>query len=283
MTTRLRSLFRSACASLAACLAGSGALAAPRDPLEIPLTLRDGLPLIHARVDGRDAVLLLDSGGAAAVAMRPDWAGHPGAGAHPNTASAPPSQDAQGRPTQGARWALRSLELAGQAVEAPQAQTWGKARLPAGVDGYLGWGFLRSRKLVIDYGAQRLQLLDPQAALPAECGAQPQPFELLGSLPYVTLQAADGARVALGLDTGASRNVIQPAQAAAVQDGTLSLAGQALQPGPFASVALQLPVIQGFLGQDFFSRHRVCVDPAQRRLWVMPSASSTPAAGRQER
>ncbi|PZP33327.1 MAG: hypothetical protein DI603_08110 [Roseateles depolymerans] len=210
-------------------------------------------------------MLLIDSGGQAALALRADW----GANEARSAASAPGSQDAQGRSHGGRVMSVRSLELNGQAVTPPPAQTWGKTRPPAGVDGYLGWGWLSQQRWVLDYRAQHLQLLGTEDPLPASCGALPQRFELLGSLPYLRLSTADGTPLALGLDSGASRNVVRTEQAALVS-GPLHWGGQTLAAGDFASAPLQLPVIAGFLGQDFLSRHRVCVDPQQRLLWVQP-------------
>jgi len=233
-------------------------------PLELPFRLEDGVPVIQARIDGREARLLIDSGGAAALALRPDWA-QPDA-----AASAAASQDAQGQARLNRGLAVRQLELAGQPIgEPPPAQTWAKARRPAGVDGYLGWGWLRQRRWIIDYAAARLLLPAPEDAWPANCGDKPQRFEMLGSLPFVRLRAGDGSMLALGLDTGASRNVIQPAREPATA-GPLAWENQALGAGGFAAVALQVPVLDGFLGQDFFKRYRVCVDPAGQRLWVQP-------------
>ncbi|HEY0957625.1 MAG TPA: hypothetical protein VGE36_22930 [Roseateles sp.] len=167
---------------------------------------------------------------------------------------------------------MGELVLAGQALPAPPpAQTWGKARRPAGADGYLGWGWLRERRWVVDYAAKALTVLAPEAPMPAGCGAAPGRFEQLGSLPVVRLQAADGQLLTLGLDTGASRNVIRPALAALVA-GELRWAGHPLAAGGFVTVPLQVQGLDGFLGQDFFSRHRVCMDPAERQLWVQPLA-----------
>ncbi len=233
--------------------------------LTLPLQVEGGLPLVDARIDGRAARLLLDTGGAAALALRVDW-GPAGA------ASAAVTQDAQGQQRINAALPVGEVVLAGQSlVPVPAAQTWAKARRPAGVDGYLGWGWLRERRWMLDYAAGRLQLFDPQAALPAACGTAPQPFRLLGSLPVVQLRAADGQVLTLGLDTGATRNVIRPAAAAAVA-GPLALDGQVLAVGGFVTVPLQVPGLDGFLGQDFFSRHRVCMAPAARQLWVQPLA-----------
>lgn len=244
----------------------AGAAASETPPLTLPFALDGGLPVLQARIDGRDARLLIDTGGAAALALRPDWAP-----AAPGAAGA--SQDAQGQQRLNAALAVTQVLLAGQVLaEPPAAQTWGKARRPVGADGYLGWGWLREQRWVMDYGVRQLQTLSPGAAWPARCGSTPLRLDMLGSLPVLRLQATDGQALTLGLDTGASRNVIRPALADAVASGAVQIDGRALQAGGFVTVPLQVPGLDGFLGQDFFSRHRVCADPARRQLWVQPLA-----------
>lgn len=246
-------------------LATAAARAQPEADLVLPFTLEAGLPVLQARIDGREARLLIDAGGAAALALRPDWSPVPA------EAGAVSTQDAQGQLRPQARIAVSTVLLAGQALPvAPAAQTWGKAKRPAGTDGYLGWGWLRERRWVIDYAAGQLLRLAPGSAWPAGCGGAPLPLEMKGSLPVVRLQAAEGQALVLGLDTGASRNVIQPALSAAVAGPLQASDGRPLAAGAFVSVPLQVPGLDGFLGQDFFSRHRVCVDPERREWRVQP-------------
>lgn len=253
---------------LAAALLITATLTAWAGPARVlPLRLEGGLASVAARIDGREARLLIDTGGAAALALRPDWAQAAAGG------SADASQDAQGRPRANAALAVGEVELAGQALQpAPAAQTWGKPRRPPGIDGYLGWGWLRERRWVVDYAARELRLLGADEPMPAGCGPEPLRFELLGSLPVLRLHDAAGQPLTLGLDTGASRNVIRPALADAVAADPLSAGDRPLAAGAFVSVPLQVPGLDGFLGQDFFSRHRVCVDPAGRQLWLQPLA-----------
>jgi hypothetical protein len=249
----------------------AAAQAQPEADLTLPFTLEAGLPVLQARIDGRDARLLIDSGGAAALALRPDWAPALEAKAEaPGTVS---TQDAQGQVRRATRLIVTDVVLAGQALpEAPAAQTWTKAKRPADTDGYLGWGWLRERRWVVDYAARSLVRLAPASPWPAGCGGAPLPLEMIGSLAVVRLQALDGQTLVLGLDTGASRNVVRPDRVDAVAGPLRGADGQTLQAGRFVSVPLQVPGLDGFLGQDFFSRHRVCVDPAGRQLRVQPLA-----------
>ena len=152
----------------------------------LPFVLDAGLPLLQARIDGREARLLIDTGGAAALALRPEWA--------PVTeGAASTSQDAQGQLRLNAKLAVAEITLAGQRLSpTPPAQTWGKTRRPAGADGYLGWGWLRAQRWVLDYGTRQLQLLTADEPMPANCGTAPLGLDMLGSLPVLRL--TDGGR-----------------------------------------------------------------------------------------
>lgn len=248
-------------------LAATAAQAQTEADLTLRFTLEAGLPVLQARIDGREARLLIDSGGAAALALRPDWAPADAA------ASAVMSQDAQGQQRRNERLVVGDLVLGSHTLpQAPAAQTWAKAKRPAGADGYLGWGWLRERRWVMDYAAGQLQRLAPGSPWPAGCGGEPLPVQMMGSLAVVRLQTAEGQVLVLGLDTGASRNVIKPALVQVVAGGALMADGRLLQAGPFVSVPLQVPGLDGFLGQDFFSRHRVCMDPDRLQLRVQPLA-----------
>ncbi|NSL53396.1 pepsin/retropepsin-like aspartic protease family protein [Uliginosibacterium aquaticum] len=206
--------------------------------------LRQQLPILQVQVDGREASLILDLGGAAALALRPDW------------------------PEAGAAGEVRehSLALAPGELEVVPATVWRKTRIPPGIDGYLGWAYLQRYNLVFDYAKQAVRLY-PRGAVHAECAGVPVPLRRLGSLPYVQFDHA-GQALLLGLDTGANQNLIKPDVAGAtLPDKILSidgatLAGQALKLGPLRVLELPIPTLHGLLGYDFFARYRVCLDPA---------------------
>ncbi|MDO6386408.1 hypothetical protein [Uliginosibacterium sp. 31-12] len=206
--------------------------------------LRQQVPILQVQVDGREASLILDLGGASALALRPDWA----------------EAGAAGEASE------HLLALAPGELEAVPATVWKKTRIPPGIDGYLGWAYLQRYKLVFDYAKQAARLY-PRGAVHAECAGAPVPLHRLGSLPYVQFDHA-GQALLLGLDTGANQNLIKPGVAgAALSDKTLSidgvtLAGQALKPGPLRVMELPIPTLHGLLGYDFFARYRVCLDPA---------------------
>ncbi len=210
----------------------------------LPFQIERQLPVLEARIDGVPARLLLDLGGAAALALRPDW---------------PQGLQAQ-----------HPLQVAGTDLGSLRAQVWKRPRIPEGIDGYLGYGFLAGYGLVIDYRAGELRLLAPGRALAACAPAPAVELQQLGSLPYLHLERG-ASSLLLGLDTGANQNVIKQESSHAAAGGVfsldgLSLGGQPLQPGPFRAIALSLPRLDGLLGHGFFAAHRVCIEPAARQL-----------------
>lgn len=214
----------------------------------LPFELQRQLPILTVQVDDRPATLILDLGGAAALALRPDW----------------PAEDGHGdAPTARVR-------LPGGELENLPATIWKKTGIPPGIDGYLGFGYLQRFNLVFDY-ARRQARLYARGAPHGECRAQPARLSRLGSLPYVQLDY-EGQPLLMGLDTGANQSLIKAGRpGAAPGDKTRSidgatLAGQRSNPGPLLIMALPIPTLDGLLGYDFFARYRVCLDPAANTL-----------------
>ncbi|WP_212689064.1 hypothetical protein [Undibacterium luofuense] len=203
------------------------------------------VPVLKAELDGKPVRLLLDTGGGAALALRHDLI-----------------SDA----TQVRQLALQS----GKAVQL-KAVPWKKASISEGIDGYLGMGWLRQYSLVIDYAHAQLRL-HPAGSLAPECGTQTVPLQMLGSLPYVRL-TQDAQAVALGLDTGANQNILKTGSrwsgdAGQVLTGlTLQTEGWTGQQN-FRLVNVHVPVIDGFLGYEFFAGHLVCMDIQSAKLAI---------------
>jgi hypothetical protein len=141
--------------------------------------LNKQLPVIKVQVDGLDAALILDLGGAAALALRPGWPG-------------PATVDGDG---------TRMVSFAGgNSIQVPAA-VWKKPKVPPGIDGYLGYGYLRRYGLVIDYSRREVRLFRQGVQLD-ECRAAPVALLQLGSLPYVRFERG-GKPFLLGLDSAA--------------------------------------------------------------------------------
>lgn len=228
------------------CLTSALACAVQESPLEnLSFEIQKQLPVISAELDGKPVRLLLDTGGGSALALRHDLI-----------------SDA----TQVRQLALQS----GKAVQL-KAVPWKKASIPEGIDGYLGMGWLRQYSLVIDYAHAQLRL-HPAGNLAPECGTQAVPLQMLGSLPYVRL-TQDAQPVALGLDTGANQNILKTGSrwsgnAGQVLTGlTLQTEGWTGQQN-FRLVNVQVPVIDGFLGYEFFAGHLVCMDIQSAKLAI---------------
>lgn len=210
---------------------------------QLPFRLDRQLPLIQARIDGRAATLILDLGGTAALALRPDWG------------DLQADQDVS-----------KTLETGAMPATSVPARIWKKPTLPPGVDGYLGYGYLKQFALLIDYSNQIMQL-SPPGKLDAACGNHVVPLLHLGSLAYVSFEQ-DGRPLLLGLDTGANQNVSR--DSASALSSTARLGAHSLDLGPFRQIKLPLPKLDGILGYDFFARHLVCLDVQTDTFAVTP-------------
>jgi hypothetical protein len=214
----------------------------------LPFELSQQLPLLKLQVDDRPATLILDLGGAAPLALRPDW----------------PADD----PKTDAR--TKRVRLPGGELETLPATVWKRTSIPPGIDGYLGFAYLQRFNLVFDY-AKRQARLYPRGAAHGECRAKPAALSRLGSLPYVQFDYS-GQTLLMGLDTGANQNLIKPGRPGTALSDTkrsidgASLAAQATTPGPLLVMELPIPTLDGLLGYDFFARYRVCLDPAANTL-----------------
>lgn len=271
-------LARAGVVASVATLTSATTMAAQAPPRVLGFEMLGTLPVLSAQVEGRPVRLLLDTGGAAALALRPDvaaaltptdMAASASAGAS-STASPPASSTAPASPR------LRLQLGAGEPVELPAA-LWRKSSYPPGIDGYLGWGYLRQFSVVLDYGRQQLQL-GPAGQLAPACGEARAALKHLGSLPYVTV-LQDGQPLPLGLETGANQNVLLagrvPGAATAGERRALpatSWEGRPLALGGFQVIELQLPVLAGFLGHGFFATHRVCLDARSAAVAIEPLA-----------
>lgn len=218
--------------------------------LVIKFDLERQWPLIRLKIDDAPATLILDTGGGSMLALRPSW---------PNP---PVDKDSKSRRLEFA--AGHSLELL--------STVWKKSPAPNGIDGYLGYGFFRQYNIVIDYASAEFRLYrigDEHL----ECSSKPESISNLGSLEYLKIER-EGKPLLLGLDTGANQNILTTSSGSAVPGdspasrGKTTLGDRELDLGKFRRVSLQIPVIDGFLGYDFFAKHRVCINPVARTISV---------------
>jgi hypothetical protein len=147
--------------------------------------------------------------------------------------------------------------------------------------GYLGTGLLKSNAVVLDYKRHRMTLLRGEgAAFQALCSGTAVNFSV--SSPKwrgeaVTESDTDFGRVTLWWDTGAPATALSgssshashlPTSTERVVTHRFMLGGSNFGPWAFDIWKVSLPGFDGFIGDDFFKKHRVCIDFPGNRIVI---------------
>lgn len=230
------------CAAVLASLAGAaaaGGLLADGQPWRVlPLTLRDGKPMVAATVAGRTGVLMLDNGTPDALFLNRD--------ALPNLSLAPGAVVGQGQAASGQAITVQQhpapgVSIAGQPLVHPaplRSGNFGFTRTGLGDDflGFIGTPMVEGQAFVLDLSRRRLMLMQPGAdgALPVPAPAAGEVLVALrfllwpGGLPLLAGQLG-GTPILVDVDTG---------------DGGTLYATPALQARLLAAGALQAAGVQ---------------------------------------
>jgi hypothetical protein len=138
--------------------------------------------------------------------------------------------------------------------------------------GSLGSGLLKNSAVVIDYPHRRMMLL-PGAAAPhhALCSGAVVKFSEKSPVwrgEAVTEADTDYGHVTLWWDTGAQATMLSQSTSHAtdrVVSRRFVLGDHDFGPWSFGLLVASLPGFDGMIGDDFFMKHRVCIDyPAGR-------------------
>ncbi len=149
--------------------------------------------------------------------------------------------------------------------------------------GYLGTGLLKSYAVVLDYEHRRITLLRGEGTAFQElCRGVAVSFSMSSPLwrgEAVTESDTDVGRVTLWWDTGAPSTALQnaasyatnlPASTKQLVTHQFTLGDNNYGPWIFDIWKMSLPGFDGFIGDDFFKRHRVCIDYPDNRVVIGP-------------
>lgn len=195
-------------ASLAGAATAGGLLADGQPWRVVPLTLRDGKPMVAATVAGRPGVLMLDNGTPDALFLNRDA-----------LALAPGPVVGQGQAASGQAVTVQqhpapAVSIAGQPLVHPaplRSGNFGFTRTGLGDDflGFIGTPMVEGQAFVLDLGRRRLMVMQPGAdgALPVPAPAAAEVLVALrfllwpGEQPLVAGQLG-GEPVLVDVDTG---------------------------------------------------------------------------------
>jgi predicted aspartyl protease len=243
-------------------------------PLRFPFEIVNGAPVIKATIDGQEATLLLDLGGAGELSLKQSFVAR---ASLKKMESEETSINASGERGQSDNYRVASLASGEMHEENLIASVWNSG---SGADGYLGIGYMGKFRIVFDYPSRELRLYrrsmnDPSST---QCDGKPIPIKAYGTLIYTEAKTDFGTRL-FALDTGANANVLATTQKPEGEIDSealnrlhyykeFSLNGQDMKPGRFAMVDIRIPLVSGVLGMDFFETRVVCLDLANRVMTI---------------
>jgi hypothetical protein len=143
------------------------------------------------------------------------------------------------------------------------------------VRGTLGSGLLKSYAVVIDYGQRRMTLLTREALqFHSLCRGTSVKFSYSPAVwqgEAFTEAETDFGHVILAWDTGAQMTLLNQLVSHApgrVVSRRFMLGGRNFGPYPLGLLVADLPGFDGMIGDDFFLKHRVCIDYPERRVVI---------------
>lgn len=242
--------------------------------LRFPFEIVNGAPQIKATIDGQEASLLLDLGGAGELSLKQSFVAK---ASLKKLESEEASADAFGERVRSGTYRVASFTSGDVHEENLIAGIWNSG---SGTDGYLGIGYMRKFRIVFDYPKRELRLYrrSMNGSSSTQCDGKPIPLKVYGTLIYTEAKTDFGIRL-FALDTGANVNVLATTQKPEGEISSaasnqlhyykeFSLNGQDLIPGRFAKVDIRMPLVSGVLGKDFFETRVVCLDLANLAMTI---------------
>ncbi|WP_322110909.1 aspartyl protease family protein [Steroidobacter gossypii] len=246
----------------------------------VPLILRDNSALVSIRIANSDVPVQLDTGNFTSVSLSQEILDRAGAQAIDGVSE---RIDAQGNKVESPRFHIDRMQLGNVVfnnvnvqldVHAPSYQPY-----QIGQQGFLGTALLKGYRVIIDYPKQAMTLIPAQVPLKGTaCQGTEVEFDEAWAGEPATLIETDLGTLTVWWDTGAggsalTKRFIEKAgrsDAQTVESSRLLIGGDDFGPWTFQvweNLVLP-PGFDGFIGDDFFSNHVVCMDFPAKRLLV---------------
>jgi len=261
------------CAALLASLTAANVLAG----IIIPIEIAQGNAVARATIDGVPLKLAIDLGGLGSLSLKADAIARTGVKSLPGTIS---QTDALGHTAERRTFNVARLELGNAAFQDIVAhEAAGYAASGAG-DGMIGRDFLKQFVVVFDYPAHLVTLYSPHERRAADLACK---GEVVRTIPdpdgiIVSVAVSDHGALRMLWDTGASYSFVKASVAATHH---LPIRGEtyltrhfvlgARDFGPLELVSLDIKEpasVDGYIGNNFFQSHVVCVDALGPRTTV---------------
>jgi hypothetical protein len=249
----------------------------------VPVTLERDMPIVELHSQGRTLRLIVDLGGADALAITESALAHldvrwTGGSKHVS--------DAFGKSTRSREFVLEDARLGELGLHGVRGYVIPESRLrqnglPENLDGYIGHGLLGTMNLVVDYPNHRLTL----------SGGAPPPVDIHGwaqstfdfSAKGVTsLIDIEGRNLKAVWDTGANHTVIRPRNVPShlprrttrhneiVTASSIRIGGLDLGPLDLCLLDFTQPNVEVIIGNNLFAEHVVWFDFTNKRLAIDP-------------
>jgi hypothetical protein len=262
------------CGLLASCSSPAPSEDVAKGSIEVPITLRHGLPTVHVLVADAPFDLFLDLGGHNAISLTADELAKAPVRYLPSTDR---YQNALGEVFTARRFVAPAVVVGGFAVGELEGGEYvlPKTGGPPDRNGYLGKGFLTRYLIVLDYPNKRVRLYQPgdAKAFLYECGV-PQfgVFNIDGVIG--SWADTEYGRLSFQWDTGATHNFLRPsvigaaaARARKIDEGSpvlsiasIDLGQERIGPLDFRLLQFSAPSVDATFGTGLFASRKVCLD-----------------------